>query len=185
MKPALKILTTFVALFALVILSGCASLTNPSRLHQLDPGNSYALDLDASRRGVYVISRDHPVSICAEPAPDVAIEFVTKLLAEVKIPSSDLDAKTQAELSSRVIELAGRTQTVLFLRESLYRLCEQSLNGNLNSEQINELYQIALSTALKLAEKDLLEERKEIIESLDDPELRRIFRGILDSSADQ
>ena len=174
-----RLLTLSTVFGALVILSGCASLTNPTRLHELKPGSSYALDLDASRRGVYVISKDHPVAICAEPAPDVAVEFVTKLLAEVSIPDSNLDAKTQAELSSKVIELAGRTQTVLFLRESLYRLCEQSMNGNLNSQQVHELYQLALGTALKLAEKDLLEERKEIIEKLDDPRLRRIFEGII------
>ncbi|HMO24334.1 MAG TPA: hypothetical protein PKC98_25505, partial [Candidatus Melainabacteria bacterium] len=107
---------------------------------------------------------------------------ITRLLAEANLPNSGVDGKAQIELNTKVVELAGRTQTVLFLRESLYRLCEQSLNGNLSSEQVNSLYQIALGTALKLAEKDLLAEKKEIIEKLEDPELKKIFQGILDDT---
>ena len=179
----MKSLTTILAgALSLSLLSGCASLTNPTRLHELGPGKSYALDFDASRRGVYVVDKNHPVSICAEPAPDVSIEFITRLLAEANLPNSGVDGKAQVELNMKVVELAGRTQTVLFLRESLYRLCEQSLNGNLTSEQVNSLYQIALGTALKLAEKDLLAEKKEIIEKLEDPELKKIFQGILEDT---
>ena len=174
-----KSVTLVVGLIAIALLSGCASLTNPSRVHNLDGDGSYIFDIDASRRGVYVIRKDHPIGICAEPAPDVSVEFVSRVLAEVNAPDSGFDAKAQAELQSRAIELAGRTQTILFLRESLYRLCEQGLNGNLNSEQVKELYAIALNTALMLAEKDLLEERRDIIRGLDDPQLRRIFEGII------
>jgi hypothetical protein len=135
--------------------------------------------MDATRRAAYVIRKDQPIGICAEPAPDVSVEFVSKIMAEVQSQKGGIDAKAQAELQSKAIELAGRTQTVLFLRESLYRLCEQGLNGNLDPEHVKELYSIALQTALKLAEKDLLQEKKEIIQGLDDPELRRIFEGIV------
>ena len=174
-KPALLI----VALLLLGLLGGCASLTNPSRVHNLDGTSSYVIDMDASRRAAYVIRKDQPIGLCAEPAPDVSIEFVSRVMAEVSSAEGGIDAKTQAELQSKVVELAGRTQTVLFLRESLYRLCEQSLNGNLNSAQVKELYEIALRTALTLAETDALKERKEILDRLEDPAVRRIFEGII------
>ena len=174
-----KSATIILGLVALALLCGCAGTTNPTRLHELRPDSSYAIDMDASRRAAYVIRKDQPIGLCAEPAPDVSVEFVSKIIAEVQSESAGLDAKAQAELQSRAIELAGRTQTVLFLRESLYRLCEQGLNGNLNGDQVKELYSIALQTALMLAEKDLLQERREIIQGLDDPQLRRIFEGII------
>lgn len=174
-----KLAALAMGLLSLSLLGGCASMTNPSRLHELRPDSSYAIDMDATRRAAYVIRKDQPIGICAEPAPDVSVEFVSKIMAEVQSQKGGIDAKAQAELQSKAIELAGRTQTVLFLRESLYRLCEQSLNGNLDSEHVKELYSIALQTALKLAEKDLLQEKKEIIQGLDDPELRRIFEGIV------
>ena len=166
-------------LLSLSLLGGCASMTNPTRLHELRPDSSYAIDMDATRRAAYVIRKDQPIGICAEPAPDVSVEFVSRIMAEVQSQKGGIDSKAQAELQSKAIELAGRTQTVLFLRESLYRLCEQGLNGNLDPEHVKELYSIALQTALKLAEKDLLQEKKEIIQGLDDPELRRIFEGIV------
>lgn len=174
-----KLAALAMGLLSLSLLGGCASMTNPSRLHELRPDSSYAIDMDATRRAAYVIRKDQPIGICAEPAPDVSVEFVSKIMAEVQSQKGGIDAKAQAELQSKAIELAGRTQTVLFLRESLYRLCEQGLNGNLDSEHVKELYSIALQTALKLAEKDLLQEKKEIIQGLDDPELRRIFEGIV------
>lgn len=174
-----KIALLILALGSMTFLGGCASLTNPTRLHELKPGSSYAIDMDASRRSAYVIRKDQPIGICAEPAPDVSVEFVSKIMAEIQSQKGGIDAKAQAELQSKAIELAGRTQTVLFLRESLYRLCEQGLNGNLSSEDVKDLYKIALSTALTLAEKDLLSEKKAIIDRLDDPQLKRIFEGII------
>lgn len=173
-----------IAALAAIALSGCASLTPPARTHELTPGKPYVVDYDASRRGAYIV----PVTpdgtgqfrVCAEPAPDVALESITKIIAELKLAQADVDAKTQIELSTRVVELAGRTQLVLVLRESLYRLCEQGLNGSLSQEQVSTLYTKVLDTIVMLAQSDLAREQKEIIENLRDPELRRIFQGILD-----
>lgn len=167
------------AALSIPFLSGCASLTAPARTHALEPGKPYAIDYDATRRGAYILPADASMKICAEPAPDVAMESITKIIAELKLAQADVDAKTQVELSQKIVELAGRTQLVLVLRESLYRLCEQGVNGQLSQEQIATLYRQALDTVLKLAETDLAKEQKEIIENLKDPALRKVFLDVI------
>lgn len=178
MRPA--IVLTFSAV-VILSLSGCASMTAPARTHPLDPSKPYVVDYDASRRGAYILPADGSLKVCAEPAPDVALESITKIIAELKLADPNVDAKTQLEFQQKVVELAGRTQLVLVLRESLYRLCEQGANGQLNSEQIASLYKQALDTVLKLAETDLAREQKEIIEGLQNPELRKVFQDMLGS----
>lgn len=168
------------ALIALAFLSGCAALTPPARTHVLEAGKPYVIDYDASRRGAYILPADGSLRVCAEPAPDVALESITKIIAELRLAQADADGNAQIELSTRVVELAGRTQVVLILRESLYRLCEQGINGNLSNDQIAVLYQQVLDTIVMLAKTDLAREQKEIVENLKDPELRRIFEGFLE-----
>lgn len=107
------------------------------------------------------------------------MESITKIIAELKLAQADVDAKAQLELQQRIVELAGRTQLVLVLRESLYRLCEQGVNGQLSNDQIAALYRQALDTVLKLAETDLAKEQKEIIENLKDPALRKVFQDVI------
>lgn len=148
-------------------------------MHELEPGKPYLIDYDASRRGAYVLPAGS-ARVCAEPAPDVAIESITKIIAELKIPNSNVDASTQVELSTKVVELAGRTQLVLILRESLYRLCEQGLNGTLSNEQINDRYKQVLDTIVLLARSDLAANQKEIVEGLKDPDLRRVFERVIE-----
>lgn len=177
-----KTITLCLTALALIALSGCAALTPPARTHVLTPGAPYIVDYDASRRGAYILPADGSLKVCAEPSPDVALESITKIIAELKLADPNVDAKTQLEFQTKVVELAGRTQLVLVLRESLYRLCEQGLNGQLNSEQIASLYKQALDTVLKLAETDLAKEQKEIIEGLKDPDLRKAFQGLLDQT---
>lgn len=167
------------AVLSIPLLSGCASLTAPARTHALEPGKPYAIDYDATRRGAYILPADGSMKICAEPSPDVAMESITKIIAELKLAQADVDAKTQMELQQRIVELAGRSQLVLVLRESLYRLCEQGVNQHLSNDQIAALYSQALDTVLKLAETDLAKEQKEIIENLKDPALRKVFEDVI------
>lgn len=176
MRPAIVLMLSAIVILS---LSGCASMTAPARTHALDPSKPYVVDYDASRRGAYILPAEGSLKVCAEPAPDVALESITKIIAELKLADPNVDAKTQLEFQTKVVELAGRTQLVLVLRESLYRLCEQGANGQVNSEQIASLYKQALDTVLKLAETDLAREQKEIIEGLQNPELRKVFQNML------
>lgn len=51
--------------------------------------------------------------------------------------------------------MAGRTATLLALREMLYRLCEMRMNNVLTQEQAAPLYEKTLDAMLKLANAEL------------------------------
>ena len=166
---------------ALLTLSGCASFQPSTSVHALATNQPSFIDMDASRRGVLVIPRADGRGFysCSEPSPDVAVETVTRILAEIKLAnSSNIDAKTEMEFKTAIVNLSQRTQTLLFLRESLFRICEQSVNQNLSSEQVTSLYQLAITTALRLAEADLAKNQTELARELSDPKVRDIWQQV-------
>jgi len=175
-----KALLCLLPALSLLFLSGCASFTSPARKHTLEPGGSYLVDYDATRRGAYILQKDSGARVCAEPAPDVALESISRIIAELRLAQQNADGKAQIELSTKVVELAGRSQLVLILRESLYRLCEQGINGTLSSQQVNDLYKQVLDTIVLLAKSELASEQKAIVEGLQDPEIRRVFERVLE-----
>lgn len=137
----------------LSLLTGCANLTDPARRTELEDKSPYWFDYDASRRGAIMVPKESKLKICSEPSPDVALNLVTKLEATVK-----KDAVGQvggdAEFNSSVVKLAERTQMVMFLRETLYRLCEQSLNHEFSSTELIGAYEEAIRIAGSLVETD-------------------------------
>lgn len=143
-------------LFLLLVMgSGCASFTSPAREHVLEDGKAYWFDYDASRRGAILIPKYEKknIAICAEPSPDVALEIIDKFKADVG--TGNIKVGAEAEIQEKVIQLAKRTQTIMFLRESLYRLCELSLNFQLDSVKVSELYEKVIDAASKMAEAEL------------------------------
>ncbi|MGH9554123.1 MAG: hypothetical protein ACRD3W_32395, partial [Terriglobales bacterium] len=162
---------------SLLSLTGCANLTSPARDHALTPGVPYWMDYDASRRGTLVIPRPDGtgVTVCAEPSPDIALNLVTSILADVQLNNPNVDPKVQLEFQQSVVELTQRSETISFLRESLYRMCEQSMNGNLSSADVKELYEIALKTSLALAQADATKQQSKLAETLKDPAVRALW----------
>lgn len=148
--------TILVAGAMVLILSGCANFTSPARSSALTANTPYWLDYDATRRGALVLPNGTNMKTCAEPAPDAALSLVTKLEYSSK-PGTDADAKertAKTEFNSTVVDLAKRTQTVAFLRESLFRLCEQSLNNTFTTQQVIDAYKVVIAVAQKIAEAD-------------------------------
>ena len=137
--------------------SGCTFFMPPASEEKLNAKQAYWFHYEASRRGGFLVPTDSSgnsyVKMCAEPAPDVALarsaEFVAKGVYQ------GATAEAQAKLSEQLAQLGGRTQTVLILRESLFRLCELSINGGLPSERITTLYTDVVQAVIKLAEADL------------------------------
>jgi len=82
------------------------------------------------------------------------------------------------EFKTAIVNLSQRTQTLLFLRESLFRICEQSANQSLSSEQVTKLYELAITTALKLAEADLVKNQSELVRELSDPKVREVWQQV-------
>ncbi len=136
-----------------LLLSGCANLTSPARYHELDASKVYWLDYDASRRGALIAPSDIKIKTCSEPSPDVALTLVSKLEASLKDQTGN-DAAAKAEFDATVVELGKRTQMVMFLREALFRLCEQSLNNGFSQSEILGAYDKVISAAINIVEKD-------------------------------
>jgi len=64
---------------------------------------------------------------------------------------------------------------VVFLREVLYRVCEQSINQNLTSDQVMQLEEMAMQIALKMAEADLAKTQNSTAKVLQDPKVQKMW----------
>lgn len=146
-----KIMITAPAIVAL--LSGCANLTSPAREHALESNRQYWFDYDASRRGAVMVPDTAKIKICSEPSPDAALNLVSKLQASLETVDAG-KVGGSAEFSASVVKLAERTQMVMFLREALYRLCEQSLNQQFSKEEVLSAYLKVIDTAKAIADAD-------------------------------
>jgi len=145
---------TLIAISAVaVLLSGCANLTAPAREHSLDSSKQYWFDYDATRRGAIMVPDTAMVKMCSEPSPDAALNLVTKL--EASLDKTGVGkAEGTAEFNASIVKLAERTQMVMFLREALYRLCEQSLNQKFTKEDVLSAYDKVIDTAKAIADAD-------------------------------
>lgn len=151
------------------LLSGCSALTPPARVQAIDKQEKiFWFDYDASRRGGILYKFDEgemeknprPLRYCAEPTPDIALS----ILSDLKLGKQD-GSVANASLNASVVKLAERTQMVQFLRESLYRLCEQSLNENIPYGEVKNAYLAVINAALAMAEADRDIAKKEALEA--------------------
>jgi hypothetical protein len=140
----------------LLTVFGCASFTSPARERELENNKAHWFDYDATRRGAILMpapSNSQAIRFCAEPSPDVALQITDKFKA--KGGDGTITAEAEMDFDQDVIQLAQRTQTIMFLRESLYRLCELSMNMNITPTEIVGLYTKVLDSSTKLAEAEL------------------------------
>ncbi|HGF5181850.1 hypothetical protein [Vibrio parahaemolyticus] len=149
-----------ITIFFALIASGCSSFTSPARYHELQETKSYWLDYDATRRGAIVSNGSTDWKSCAEPTPDAAMNLVSKLSGSADIAGKG-KVSGNGELNQNIVKLAEKTQMVMFLRESMFRLCELSLNANLTPEQINNLYKSVIDSSIKVIETERLLAQKE------------------------
>lgn len=174
MKPLLP------AAVLCLALTGCA--VNPAvSTHPITPGQPTVLTTDATARGIIMLPRPDGkgMSVCAEPSPDAILSTVAQMIAQVKLQNPQVDAQTQINFQTAVVELSKRSTTILFLRESLYRVCEQQINQNLSSDQVMQLYTMAMQTALKLAESDATNSQTKLAEQLKDPKVAELWKQIM------
>lgn len=152
----------------LSVLEGCTGGTTTHGFHPLMKDQAYWFNYDATRRGTILAPRQEQqkgVSMCAEPSPDAALNTAITKLAELSASGKALDAvpeaaasvKAQVDYTGSVVELVSRTQTILFLREAMYRLCEQQLNGTLDPRDVRSLYATIVNTSVTLAEAQVIE----------------------------
>jgi hypothetical protein len=77
------------------------------------------------------------------------------------------------------VELAQRTETIQFLREALYRLCEQSLDGTMSEAAVEQEYDNALKTALALAQADLAKAQSGVPAPMANPKVQELWNKLL------
>ncbi len=179
----MKIITLALTAAMALGLTGCAALRSPVNVHPIEAADKPTfVDLDATRRGYVILPRPDGKGfyVLAEPSPEAALATVNKILAEVSVKngSAPIDAKTQIEFNTAVVQLASKSQTVLFLREALYRLNEQSVNHTLPPEQIAKLYETAMLTALKMSETELAKQQTDLAKLLADPGVREVWNQV-------
>lgn len=133
---------------AFVFFGGCSVLTPPAQIKAIEGSGTYWINYDSDRRGAILNNSPAGLKICAEPSPDTSkdADFDSRLKQQEII-----DASAKAGLHTVV--LPGRNSTVLALRESLYRLCELSINRpNVDDAKLIETYIEIVGAVTKYAE---------------------------------
>lgn len=177
----------------LCMLLGIAACSGP-RVYDLPKGERIALAMPSDFRAIYY-SHDGR-RFCAEPAPDTALDSVTKFVNRATggrgfsdLPASSPAAtgdeppsqpsssdtvggqlQTSLDLQRTTVQLAGRTQLVVLARELLYRACELSANADDASfDKSADLYSQAARIILLLAHADLQRATSEVLAGTSDP----------------
>ena len=163
-------------------LAGCAVAPSVG-VHPLQVNTPTIVTTDAAARGIVLFPKPDGKGMytCSEPAPDVAMAAVAKMIAEVKTQNPAVDVKTQLEFQTAVVQLAQRSQTLQLLREGMFRACEAGINQNLSAEQVMKLHEMAMQAALKLAESELAKNKADLAKSLRDPKVRELFEQMTTS----
>jgi hypothetical protein len=132
---------------------------------------------------------DAATRLIAEPAPDAiastAIEFLTKAGHEQEKKSAEGELKF--DYSRAVSELTGRHETVLVLREALYRLSELHINGafqRTGSVTPEDLYGEVLQSVaqMSLAQRD--SEKAKLLAAINNSPEGREFAALLEELAE-
>jgi hypothetical protein len=137
----------------LMLVAGCNTLTSPARLRPFEKDGMYFMDYNAERRGaiLYVgpeLAANRTIKYCAEPAPDTSADFDTQLSV-----SKEAIAEGSLGMGQATVILPGRNSTVLALRESLYRLCELSINRpGINDKDLMEAYSELVTAVTRVSE---------------------------------
>lgn len=184
----MKLASLFQLLGILSVVSastGCTTLTSPARNESLSEANKvYWFDYAAERRGGFLLPKlpgsksETGFAFCAEPVPDVALAHTSEITGSAKLPET-VDAELKAKFANEVVQLAGRTQTILFLREAMYRLCEQGINGNLAPGEVKELYNKVIDAAVLFSKASAAQEVKNALDSASDPKTQKAIQQFL------
>ena len=150
-------LATLGLLTALTVLAGCRTFTPPARSHDLSNHITW-MEYDATRRGVLLVQDKDKngkdiTRIVSEPSPDAALGVVSEFVAKASYGGISADAS--AKVTETIAELGKRTQTIMFLRECMYRLNEMEANHDgFEKPEMLRLYMKVIEAAIELAKTD-------------------------------
>ncbi len=125
-----------------MLVGGCETFAPPVAVRPLLDGQTAAIDMTSNRRATYVLFADPDgpekpgqprALVVAEPPPDTALQSTFGVVASLKAPEG-ADASIDADVAQTIVKLAERTQAVIILRDSLFRLAEARANGFVTDE---------------------------------------------------
>lgn len=117
-------------------MSGCANIKTISRTSPLGTtfeGYSAAIHLDAQQR--VLLSKNNMKKVCAEPSPDVMAAYFSSLGLGVNIFGKAGGSIAQSDQSA-IADISLRTQSIVLMRDALFRVCEAALNDDLSEVQV-------------------------------------------------
>lgn len=114
------------------LLTGCSVFYPPTGVHKIGENADY-IHFDSNNRGAFVFKEDpqnrsNPYMLCAEPAPETSLKFLSEGNLKLSTPNNESALSGGGSLSTDVVQLVHHSQITLFAREALYRLCELQLN---------------------------------------------------------
>jgi len=136
------------AFSCLGLLSGCANMTDFHIRENLSNGHATQTLVDAKTRAIIAVPTSTSafngsvmatLKFCAEPSPDA-------LSAIAASANGSLSVKDKAQIAAafQIAETASniglRTQSIQLMRDSMFRLCEQTASGTLTSVQFETMF---------------------------------------------
>ena len=142
---------------------GCnseAKFIQPGKFSENDP-RPLVMQSNSNRRFVFVVKASpgkpsaegepaHAYYIYSEPPPDTAQEVTSKLIASLKVPEGP-EGSVDAEVATKIIDLSKRTQTIVLLRDTLFRLAEARANGFISETAFAEEFRLVVESGFKIA----------------------------------
>lgn len=130
---------SFLLLPLLVGVAGCGVFGRPAQDKTelyVTKGGVDIVSYTGTLRGAYVLPPGSQARFCAEPAPDVSLDTLKEIAATLKataetvgnVAKPSIEAGIDSKITTKALELQGRTALVVLARDLLYRLCELSLN---------------------------------------------------------
>ena len=144
-----------VLLTASLAATGCRTFTSPARHKPLGQSSKVEwMDFDASRRGGFLIQTNTPFQLILEPAPDVAITSVAEFITKASVKDK-FTAEQTTKITESLTSLGERTEAVMVLRESLFRLNLLAANGTVDKNDVTNLFSQILNVASKIADAEV------------------------------
>ena len=163
-------------LASLVVLAGCGSQPQQTvapvsyRSFRTTGKRTGTITADGRMRNAYVGGG----KVCAEPPPDIAANYDLQRAVSASVSlgiayqAFSVEGKGEGQSAwkgvSDVADVAEKTEALLVVRESLYRLCELSLNTEIDKATAVSIFRELLYTTRDLGRHDVLEQIVEAIE---------------------
>lgn len=167
------------AFIAFLLITGCSTLANSAIREdtELAPKKDVVFTLDATLRNAYLIKSGAAKTaasvsngakntnlpngwyLCSEPQPDAATQLAAKasLSGEGGRIGADASAEAVLEYNTAIIQLAGRTSSVLIARDFMFNICILRANGFISNEEAFSLASETIGLIRDIAQTDKIE----------------------------